>query len=136
MSSYSYHLVETCAKLKVILKKDVLKYQDQKQGVYELSDDVHGKPSWTSSSMAIWYIPVSKVWGIGPLESIGSSIVGIFGPNNVLDYPHEIKQWNYVIDENTIETATETDVIIKCMDSDGMDSEGMNSIFFFFKEMY
>ena len=77
-------------------------------------------------------MPANNSWGIGPLESIGSSIVGIFGPNNVLDYPHEIKQWSYVIDENTIETATETDVIIKCMDSDGMDSEGMNSIFFFF----
>ena len=110
----------------------MLKYQDQKQGVYELSDDVHGKPSWTSSSMAIWYIQVSKVWGIGPLESIGSSIVGIFGPNNVLDYPHEIKQWNYVVDENTIETATENEVMIKCTDSYGMHLGGKNSIFFCF----
>ena len=132
VSSYSYQLVEACAKLNVNLKKDVLKYQDQKQGVYELSDDVHGKPSWTSSSMAIWYISLSKVWGIGPLESIGSSIVGIFGPKNLLDYPHEIKQWNYVVDENTIETATENEVMIKCTDSDGMDLGGKNSIFFCF----
>ena len=68
--------VEPCAKLYVSLNNNILKYQDKKQGVYALSTQVNGKLSWTSSTMAIWYIPDSKVWGIGPLSSIGTSFIG------------------------------------------------------------
>ena len=31
-----------------------------------------------------------------------------------MEYPQEIKQWKYVIDKDTIETATENDISIKC----------------------
>ena len=117
------------------MNNDILKYQDKKQGTYKISSEVNGKPSWTSSSMAIWYIPESKVWGIGPVGSIGSSFIGIFGSKNGMDYPYEIKEWKYVIDKDTIETATENDISIKCSEpcqtisvtlkNDALDAQGM-----------
>ena len=35
------------------------------EGTYQLSTEVNGKESWTTSSNAIWYQPEYKDWLIG-----------------------------------------------------------------------
>ena len=35
------------------------------QGTYQLSEQINGKPSWKSSTNAIWWYPEGKGWLIG-----------------------------------------------------------------------
>ena len=67
--------------LNVALKNDVLEYQNDFQGTYEISDIINNKPSWIfyENKKAIWYDVKDKNWSIGTLENLGTSIKDLGG---------------------------------------------------------
>ena len=56
-----------CDKVSVRLTNGALIAQSSRQGIYEKSELVNGKTSWTSDTQAIWYASVPKVWCIGTI---------------------------------------------------------------------
>ena len=87
-----------------------------KEGTYQLSSTVNGRPSWTTESQAIWYVPEYKDWAIGSLENIGNTLSGISSvDDNEVDDPQHMVSWNYsngdewVVDEKN-------DIIVECID--------------------
>ena len=63
------------------------------QGLYEISDPVNGKQSWTSGSHAIWY--GQGKWLIGPLDAIGTDICGILANDDYGTLDDDNNQWKY-----------------------------------------
>jgi hypothetical protein len=68
---------QICNNLRVGLAYGALVNQGSRQGSYQLSNTVNGKPSWESSTQAIWYIPQFNDWGIGDKYYIGTAYRGL-----------------------------------------------------------
>ena len=86
-------------------------FQGSCQGIYQPSSTVNGRPSWTSSSAAIWYDQKYKNWKIASLNKIGTSSAGIrseqvdelVGPQNVVSWQYiSGLKWNSTDDKNDI----------------------------------
>ena len=108
-----------CGCLKVKLKNDALTQQGYRQGTYHFSSTVNGRPSWTSKSRAIWYVPQYKDYRIGNLKDIGSTVGGITAfENNEVDDPQHIVSWKYNKDNEWVSPNEKNDIIVEC--SDGM----------------
>ena len=78
-----------------------------RQGIYQISDPINGKQSWTSGSNAIWY--EQGDWVIGDLEDIGTNICamsaidaygGLDDDNNVWQYYNPEIGWTYPGENN------------------------------------
>ena len=85
----------SCQTIKITLKNEVLTNHGQFQGIYEISAPVNGKPSWTSQSSAIWYIPDYNMWTIGNLNDIGKSF-GVIYITGMLLGANEIGKWKHI----------------------------------------
>ena len=117
MISVFCFIASQCVSLRVKLKNDALKSQEVIQGIFQPSKPVNGRPSWTSASQAIWYIPEFGQWGIGNLGNIGTKFRGIKSidvdelvePQNIMDwqYYNVVTKWNIPDDKN--------DIIIECI---------------------
>ena len=99
--------------LSVTLKNDVLKYESNFQGTYEISDMVNGKPSWIfhENQRAIWYHPEQEHWKIGALKNLGkpssslhSIVNGDFDPHNIPS-----NKWNYYNSKDKVWKVTDKD---------------------------
>ena len=70
--------------------------QGSKEGIYHNSSLVNGKPSWTSTSQAIWYDQPSNDWMIGYLDNIGTSTVEMYSDSaNGCPFDIASVEWNY-----------------------------------------
>ena len=93
------------------MKNNVLAEHKEKQGTYTLS--LNEKPSWTSESQAIWFIPQWNQWAIGPLDSLGTTNRGIRSSYYSKD-PQNVMIWDY----NSMEsgwTSAYDDIIVECI---------------------
>ena len=85
------------------------------EGTFQLSSEVNGRESWTTSSRAIWYLPEYKDWLIGNLDKRGTSnrfITSRFVYD--LEQPYDVEYWNYYHSESWVTNGSATDVIVKC----------------------
>jgi hypothetical protein len=102
--------------LNVTLKNDVLKYESNFQGTYEISDMVNGKPSWIfhENKRAIWYHPEQEQWNFGALKNLGkpdasfhSIVNGDFDPHNVPS-----SKWKYYNSKDKVWKGTDEDGVV------------------------
>ena len=85
------------------------------EGTYQLSTEVNGKESWTTSSNAIWYAPEYKLWGIGNLANKGKNVRFISSRFVYdLDQPYDVEYWYYSRSGSWIKNGSATDVTVKC----------------------
>ena len=108
-----------CPYLIVSLANEALAQQSNKKGIYQLFEEINGKPSWKSGTQAIWYYPDFNQWMIGPLSSIGTSNRGITSTGNMHDCPLQVPKdkWKYYIKDGDGERwqyANSNDIIIEC----------------------
>ena len=89
------------------------------QGIYQPSSTVNGRPSWTSESYAIWYIPKFKEWAIGHLDNIGTIYFGIKSEEvDELVDPQNVVSWQYYTGSKWNSTDDKNDIIVECIDSE------------------
>ena len=94
------------------MKNDVLSHQGSIQGIYQISDPINGKQSWTSGSNAIWY--GQGQWHIGSLDAIGTSLCGIYARDNYGGLDDDNNEWLYFNPDNGWTWAGVIDVSIDC----------------------
>ena len=79
------------------MANEPLAKQSERQGTYELSEAINGKPSWKSGTKAIWYSQY-KQWIFGKTSNIGTNYGVIFSFANT-DCPQQVKAsgniWKY-----------------------------------------
>ena len=105
-----------CQNLTVSLSNNVLTKQGNRQDTYELSETIHGKPSWKSSTQAIWYYPEFTDWAIGPLSNIGTNFRGITSVGEEeYDCPQQVPKdkWDFWDGSNWL-TANLNDISFQC----------------------
>ena len=99
------------------MANDALAEQSIRQGTYQLSEEINGKPSWKSATQAIWYYPDFKDWAIGSLSDIGTNFRGITSVdyNVENDCPQEVPKdkWKYW-DGSEWQAASSNDVSFQC----------------------
>ena len=85
------------------------------EGKYEKSAPVHGKPTWTSTSDGIWYIPEFDYWVIGQKEDIGKNVAYMYAKKGKHSCPEQVPshEWRYS-DNGWTWKANEEDVLLKC----------------------
>ena len=103
---------EQCSTAIVTLKNGALASQGSRQGMYQISDPINGKPSWTSNSRAIWYL-FNGYWFIGDLENIGENYASIYTNDNDGGLDDTNNQWKYWDGSNWIPAST-NDIFINC----------------------
>jgi len=107
-----------CQALMVTLNNNPLAVHGDLQGIFQLSLTINGRPSWTSTSNAIWYSPNDRTWAIGSLEDVGTSKCGISGIfDNEVDDPQNIIDWQYHRGYGW-ETPDVNDIIVECIDDE------------------
>ena len=96
LHTFFYQIIASdhCQSLRVILKNNALALHILKPGTYNLSSTINGKPSWTSESQAIWFIPQWNQWAIGPIDSLGTTRTGILSNHYGKD-PQHVGSWDY-----------------------------------------
>jgi len=75
-----------CSTISVDLTNGAWEAQSSRQGLYERSALVNGKPSWIKDSQAIWYVAKSKFWCIGALSAIGTDFCGVSSAIGINDH--------------------------------------------------
>ena len=95
------------------MKNSALKKQGSLQGTFKLQSIVNGRPSWSSESHAIWYIPKDKDWAIGNLGNIGATMKGITAAGND---PQHITSWKYYNGDEWMSPDEKNDIIVECID--------------------
>ena len=76
------------------MKNEVLHEIGFLQGDYQMSTQVNGKPSWTKSTHAIYYM-LSGHWVFGPLESIGGDFAWIHARNDFSGLTDSYNAWTF-----------------------------------------
>ena len=80
-----------------------------------MSTPVNGKPSWISSTNAIWYTPNdTDYWMIGKLDDIGKNFGYIHSKGMFLGQ-NEWLYWN----GSELKTPKENDIIVECVPREG-----------------
>ena len=103
---------EQCSMVIVTLKNGALDSQRSMQGIYLISDQINGKPSWTSVLNAIWY-SLSFGWLIGPQYVIGEDLGFIYSADDYGGLDDTNNQWNYYDGSNWV-SATPNEININC----------------------
>ena len=88
----------TCSIVNVTLENDALIQQGKykfDEGLYKISDEINGKPSWVKSNLSIWYIPSGNNWGIGPLDRRGDDYAHIHAKNSFNGLTDNRNVWKY-----------------------------------------
>ena len=104
-----------CETITITLENNAQAAQGSMEGIYHNSSMVNGKPSWTSTSQAIWYHQSSNSWNIGFLDNIGTTLVGFYsnhGSQCPFDLPSEI--WFYWVD-NSWTSAGVGEINVACL---------------------
>ena len=119
LHTFFYQIIASdhCQSLRVILKNNVLASHILKPGTYNLSSTINGKPSWTSESQAIWFIPQWNQWAIGPIDSLGTTTRGIRGRIHSSQYgkdPQNVVSWDYS-DMYSRWWSANDDIIVECI---------------------
>ena len=100
------------------MKNNALESQSSRQGIYQPSSTVNGRPSWTSASAAIWYTPAYEKWAIGPLYKIGTDVRGIASEKtDELVDPQDVLSWAYVFGDKW-KKDDKNDIIVECINSE------------------
>ena len=102
---------EQCSAAILTLKNGALASQGSLQGMYQISDPINGKPSWTTHSLAIWYW--QGYWNIGYLSNIGTNTVGMFASDDYEGLDDDNNQWKYHVGSDYV-LAGANDVSITC----------------------
>ena len=89
-----------------------MSHQGSSQGIYQISDPINGKQSWTSGWTAIWY--GQGKWDIGDLEYIGTGVCGIYAHDDYGGLDDDNNQWEYWYFGNGWTYAGANDVSIDC----------------------
>lgn len=84
--------------------------------MYQISDPINGKQSWTLSPYAIWDNGYKR-WIIGNLHEIGQNVAFIYANDDYEGLDDDNNQWNYWDGSNWI-TAGANDVNITCISND------------------
>ena len=85
-----------CETITITLENNALAAQGSREGIYHNSSLVNGKPSWTSTSQAIWYDQEFDDWTIGSLGNIGTSTGGMYGDfANACPFDMASEEWDY-----------------------------------------
>ena len=108
---------QVCNTLRVGLAYGALASQGSRQGRYQLSGTINGKPSWESSTQAIWYIPQFQDWGIGSKYDKGGLYRGLAtgtGGYQGEFYPNELpfNMWYYWT--GSYWSSQFNDIVIEC----------------------
>ena len=101
-----------CDIISVTLENNAQAAQGSREGIYHNSSMVNGRPSWTTTSQAIWYY---EGWRIGPISNKGSATAGIksdSGSQCPFDQPSE--KWDYHTSDGWI-TAGANGIQVKCL---------------------
>ena len=106
-----------CNKIRVSLKNGPLASQGRREGTYDISNLVNGKPSWVSNTQAIWFVPKHKDWAIGYKSKIGTSIRGIssLGNHRAVDPDNIPGNWWQYYTGNRWSLSNARDIIIQCI---------------------
>jgi len=112
LNNYTGYETSHCQYLRVILKNNTLASQSSKQGTYNISKTINDKPSWTSESHAIWFIPQWNQWAIGPIDSLGTTNRGI-GSSQYNKDPQNVVSWDYLKEGGWL--SADDDIIVKCI---------------------
>ena len=118
-----------CGSISVKLKNNAATLQGARQGTFQSSSPVNGRPSWTSESQAIWYLPSYKEWAIGNLYNIGEAIRGItsqgkeikqthgttWGNSEAYD-PQDVLSWQYWNGDEFVSPDEKNDIIVECIE--------------------
>ena len=90
-----------CETISVTIENNIQAAQGGREGIYHNSSMVNGKPSWTSTSQAIWYDQNFNDWNIGSLYDIGSSRSGIYSDSgNGCPFDQQTEKWDYYTGDN------------------------------------
>lgn len=111
---------QICNTLRVGLAYGALASQGLRQGRYQLSGTVNGKPSWESSTQAIWYIPQFNDWGIGDKYYIGTTYRGLATGTGGYQgdfYPDDAPQNMWYYWTGSFWSSQFNDIVIECEDS-------------------
>jgi hypothetical protein len=85
-----------CETITITLENNAQAAQGSREGIYHNSSMVNGKPSWTSTSQAIWYDQDYDNWKVGSLDDIGTSMVGMKSDSaNGCPFDKGSEEWNY-----------------------------------------
>ena len=101
-----------CGSITLTLENNALVAKDYLEGVYHNSSKVNGKPSWISTSNAIWF--AEGFWLIGYLDGIGQSSGGIYS-NYVSQCPFDLssEKWHY--SDNGWKSAGPNEIKLECL---------------------
>ena len=101
-----------CPTINITLNNGALASVGQFQGLYQISNQTNGKPSWILDPYAIWY-SLEYGWLIGELDDIGQNICYIYANDDYGGLDDTNNQWNYVDGSNWI-SASANDIFINC----------------------
>ena len=111
----------------VTLENDVWHFAQDLGGIYFVSEDVNGKPSWIQmekynpswiiDSSAIWYNADIDSWFIGLLDYLGSKNASVwpslYTKNEFGGLTDKRNKWNYFNEINWIQ-ANPNDIAVQC----------------------
>ena len=111
-----------CETIEITLKNDALKSNGGIVGVYEKSSKVNGMVSWSSTSGAIWFLDIDKIWAIGLLENIGTGMVGIANNKEVSQCPFDLssEDWMYYTWLDGWKSAYANEINLVCIEGKGI----------------
>ena len=114
MNNFFYLVyAEQCSTAVIVtLKNGALASQGSLQGMYQISDPINGKQSWTLNPYAIWY-SLEYGWLIGNLDNIGENVCSIYANDDYGGLDDTNNQWNYWDGSNWI-PASANDIFINC----------------------
>ena len=111
-NSVNLDYAQQCSTVIVTLKNGALASQGSLQGMYQISDPINGKPSWTLDPYAIWY-SLEYGWLIGRLDYIGQNVCKFYASDDCGELDDSNNQWYYGVGSNWILAGT-NDVNITC----------------------
>ena len=101
-----------CPTINITLNNGALASVGQFQGLYQISNQTNGKPSWTLDPYAIWY-SLENDWLIGNLDDIGKGVCYIQAKDDYGGFDDANNRWYYWDGNNWI-LAGANDVNITC----------------------
>ena len=115
LNKFCFVLETKSQTIKISLKNDVLVHQETFEGTYEMSTPVNGKPSWISSTNAIWCTSNdTDYWMIGKLDDIEKNFGYIHSKGMFLGQ-NDWLYWN----GSELKTPKENDIIVECVAREG-----------------
>ena len=105
-----------CETIDITLENDALESHGERVGLYEKSSQVNGRPSWSSTSQAIWFVDSLNRWAIGDLEDIGTITAGIANKKEVSQCPFDLPSEDWMYTNNGWKAANANEINIVCVE--------------------